>query len=161
MKARIVGAVLIAVCALVLPARASDRSTIYETLAAEENNTVLAVAVKEAGVAAALKGKDDYTLFAPTDAAFRKLGDEAIGLIANSKEAVQQLCRAHLVKGRYTTAALKKMNGQSLATVSGGTLKIEDRKDGVYVGGVKIAAELECKNGVIHVLEAVLATPKG
>lgn len=156
-------AVLVALLGCLQPARASDRGTIYSTLTADERTTVLAVAAKEAGAIALLKGKDEYTLFAPTDAAFRKLGDEAIGQIAGNAKAVEKLLRAHLVKGKYTTAALKKKAaaGESLPTVSGEQLKIEDRADGLFVGGVKIeASDLECSNGVIHLLGGVRAVPK-
>lgn len=164
MNARtLAAAALVALLGCVQLARASDRGTIYSTLAADERTTVLAVAAKEAGAIALLKGKDEYTLFVPTDAAFRKLGDETIGQIAGNAKAVEKLLRAHLVKGKFTTAALKKRAaaGEPLTTVSGEQLKIEERKDGLFVDGVKIeTADLECSNGVIHLLAGVRTVPK-
>ncbi|QEG27459.1 Fasciclin domain protein [Gemmata obscuriglobus] len=147
------------------PARASDRGTIYDTLAANEQTAILAVAAKETGLTAILKGKDEYTLFAPTDAAFLKLDDDGIGAVARNEQVVQKLLRSHLVKGKHTTAALKKkaQAGESLTTVGGERLKIEERKDGLYVGGVKLepdAADLGCSNGVIHLLGTLQTVPK-
>lgn len=164
MKARtLAAALLLALLGWLQPARASDRGTIHSALSADERTTILSVAAKEAGEVALLKGKDEYTLFAPTDAAFRKLGDEAIGQIAGNAKAVKKLFGAHLVKGKYTTAALKKKAaaGEPLTTVGGEQLKIEDRAGGLFVGGVKIeTADLECSNGVIHLLAGVRAVPK-
>jgi uncharacterized surface protein with fasciclin (FAS1) repeats len=146
---------------LLAPAtRAADRGTLYETLVGEEKLAVLAVAAKEAGGVEALSGKDEWTLFAPTDAAFKRLGELDIVRIAESKDAVKRLFRAHLVKGRFGAADLKKMNGMELPAADGTRLKVEDRADGLYVGGVKLASELPCRNGVIHVLDAVLPLPK-
>lgn len=147
------------------PARGSDHPTIYATLVAEDQTAILAIAAKEAGANALLSGKEQYTLFAPTDAAFLKLDDDAIGTVANNQQIIQKLLRAHLVKGKYLTSELKKkaQAGESLTTVSGEQLKIEERKDGLYVGGVKIepaTADTECSNGVIHLLGTLRTVPK-
>ncbi|MDY3555123.1 fasciclin domain-containing protein [Gemmata sp. JC717] len=144
---------------------ASDRGTIYDALIANEQTAILAIAAKETGLTAVLKGKDEYTLFAPTDAAFLKLDDDGIGAVARNEQVVQKLLRSHLVKGKYTTATLKKkaQAGESLTTIGDERLKIEERGDGLYVGGVKLepdAADLGCSNGVIHLLGALRAVPK-
>ncbi|HEY1190877.1 MAG TPA: fasciclin domain-containing protein [Gemmata sp.] len=162
MNARTIASVLLVAILGGATSRASDRSTIHAVINGDERTTILAVAAKEAGTTALLKGADEYTLFAPTDRAFLKLGDRPIGQIANRKDAVEKLLRAHLVKGKYTTAALKKkaLAGEPLVTVGGESLKIEERKDGLFVGGVKIeAADLACRNGVIHILESVRPIP--
>ncbi|MBP3953727.1 fasciclin domain-containing protein [Gemmata sp. G18] len=155
------GAVLATVLALALPARTADTGTIYDTLTTRDGHTVLSVAVKEAAESAALKGTTQYTLFAPLDSAFKKLDDTTIGEIATKKDVVQRLLRSHLVMGKYTTADLKKLDGKELKTVHGNVLKVEDTKDGLLVGGVKIVtADIVCSNGVIHTTDAILPMPK-
>ncbi|VTR95662.1 Uncharacterized protein OS=Methanocella paludicola (strain DSM 17711 / JCM 13418 / NBRC 101707 / SANAE) GN=MCP_2884 PE=4 SV=1: Fasciclin [Gemmata massiliana] len=153
--------VLVALLALAFPARTADTGTIYDTLTARDGHTVLAVAAKEAAEVAALKGTTQYTLFAPLDSAFKKLDDTTIGEIATKKDVVQRLLRSHLVAGRYTVADLKKPDSKELKTVHGNVLKVEDTKDGLLVGGVKIVtADIVCSNGVIHTTDSTLPLPK-
>lgn len=162
MKLKLVtAATLAAVLGIVMPARTAEPVSIYNTLAAGKEHAVLTIAAKEAGEVATLKAAGPYTLFAPTDAAFKKLDDATIGAIATKKEVVQRLIRSHLVMGKYTAADLKKLNGMELKTVHGNVLKVEDTKDGLLVGGVKVVtADIGCSNGVMHVIDAVLPVPK-
>ena len=162
MTAKLPGlAALAALVVAVLPARAADMGTTYDTLVGQGGHTVLLVAAKEAGEVAALKGTPPFTLFAPTDAAFKKLDPATVRDIATDTKFVQRLFRTHLVPGNLLAADLRKMNGHEIKTVHGNTLKVEDRKDGLYVGGVKITSpDGKCKNGVIHVIDTVLAVPK-
>ena len=155
-------AVGVALVVLVLPARASDRGTIHDTLVAGNAHAVLLVAAKEAGAAAKLRGTEQYTLFAPPDAAFTTLDDATILAIATDPKMVHRLINAHLVIGKYTADDLRKMSGKELRTVHGGTLKVEATKDGLRVGGAKVvSADMKCSNGVVHVIDAVLPVPKG
>ena len=63
----------------------------------------------------------------------------------------------HVVSGKVMAADVMKMDGKAAATVNGATLKVST------TGGVKLNGEtnvvktdIECTNGVIHVIDAVL-----
>ena len=180
-----VGAALVALVGVFVsgpaPAPAAATSSIYKTLEGMKENTVLYVGINEGEEIAALSGSADrgkgarevvpaaqqqgpeeqYTLFAPTNAAFKELDDATTKKLATGKAAVKQLVRAHIVKGRLTDDDLKKLNGKEVRTLQGGALKVEEAKDGLRVGGVKIAtANVLCSNGVIHVIDAVLPLAK-
>ena len=74
---------------------------------------------------------------------------------------MQRLVRSHLVVGKYTAEDLKKLNGMNLKTVHGTVLKVEDTKDGLRVGGVKVTTtDVLCSNGVIHITDTVFPLPK-
>ena len=142
-------------------APASDTTSIYETLATMKEHTILYVGVKEAGEITTLKGAAQFTLFAPTDAAFKKLDDATIKKIATDKAAVKKLLHAHLVMGKLTAEDLSKLDGKEIRTLQGNAVKIEVTKDGIRVGGAKVAtANIQCSNGVIHVVEVVLPVAK-
>ena len=164
MKVRSLSAiVLAALVGVVLPreAPAADTASIYDTLALMKDHSVLSVAVTEARETAALRGPGPFTLLAPTDAAFKKLDDATIKKIATDKETVKQLLHAHLVKGTWTAAELKKLAGKELSTLQWSTLKVEDAKDGLRVGGTKVVVtDVRCSNGAIHVIDAVLPVAK-
>jgi uncharacterized surface protein with fasciclin (FAS1) repeats len=139
-----------------LPSPAADVSCIYDTVASSRDHTILSVAATEAGQAAALRTAGPLTLFAPTDAAFKKLDDAAVKRIATDPAAVKKLFEAHLAAGKLTEAELKKLAGKEVKTLGGRSLKVEDGKEGLRVGGAKVLASYPCSNGVIHVLDAVL-----
>ena len=162
MKARLfTGVALVAILCSVPEAPASDAPSIYETLTLMKEHSVLSVAVTEAKEAAALKAQGPFTLFAPTDAAFKKLDAAAVKALATDREAVRRLLRAHLVTGKLTAGDLKKLAGKEVRTLQGGALKVEDAKDGLRVGGAKVTVtDVQCGNGVIHVIDAVLPTAK-
>jgi uncharacterized surface protein with fasciclin (FAS1) repeats len=65
------------------------------------------------------------------------------------------------VLGKLTSAELKKLDGKELRTLQGTVLKVQSMQDGIHVGAAKIAtANIECSNGVIHVIDAVLPIAK-
>lgn len=164
MKVRLfAAAVLATVIGLALPgsSRATGTESIYDTLALMKDHTVLNVAVIEAKEVAALKADGKFTLFAPTDAAFKALDDATIKKIATDKETVRQLLRAHLVAGKHAASDLKKLDGQNLKSLQGSAMKVENAKDGLRVGGAKlVTTDIICSNGVIHVIDAVLPMAK-
>lgn len=170
----IVAVMLAAVCGalVVQPAPAADRPTMYEALTQMKDHTVLYVAVTEAKEDAALKEDGNLTLFAPTDAAFKKLGATAVKQLATDKAAVRRLVRAHLMNDRYLTKkppeykgkelrTLTEFDGKELPTLAGNSLKVEKTGDVFRVGGAKIEeADRVCSNGVIHIIDTVLPVPK-
>ena len=149
---------LFAGCALALTlavapaARAADEKDIVETAVSTGKHDTFATAVKEAGLVEALKGKGPFTVFAPTDEAFAKLGDETIKAVLADKKLLRSILMAHVVKGKAVTAAdVKAMAGK---TVNGFTITTDD---GVMIGDAKVVtADVKCSNGVIHVIDAVL-----
>jgi uncharacterized surface protein with fasciclin (FAS1) repeats len=142
------------------PSPASDSASIYQTLATMKDHMILSVAVAEANEVAVLRAEGSVTLFAPTDAAFKKLDDATIKKVATDKDTVKKLFQSHLVNGKLTEEDLKKLDGKEIRTLQGTALKIEDGKDGLRVNGAKVVTSIPCSNGVIHVIDAVLPMPK-
>lgn len=138
------------------PSPAADALCIHDTLAASRDHAVFFVAATEARQAAALRNAGPLTLFAPTDAAFKRLDDAAVKKIAADPDAVKKLFLAHLAPGKLSAADLAKVGGKEIKTLGGTVLKVENGKDGLRVGGAKVVATHQCSNGVVHVLDAVL-----
>jgi len=164
MKRTLFATLVLAVCTGLLrspPAPAADSSSIYDTLMGRSDTSILWVAVTEAKETATLTGDDKYTLFAPTDAAFKKLDDATIKKITADKANVKKLLLTHLVMGEYNTTKLKKDRVKELRTLQGTALKVEETKDGWRIGGAKLAvADIPCSNGTVHLIDVVLPTAK-
>jgi uncharacterized surface protein with fasciclin (FAS1) repeats len=138
---------------LVQAGRADDKpATVADIVASSKNHTILLTAVNEAGLVDTLKGKGPFTVFAPTDDAFKALGEDTIKKVLADKDLLKKILLAHVIVGKEAKAAdVLKLDGQE---VNG--FKI-DTKDGVKIGEAKvIKADLLAGNGVVHVIDKVL-----
>ena len=136
-------------------ARAEEK-TIADVVAGSKDHTILLKAVTEAGLLDTLKAKGPYTLFAPTDAAFKELGDDTIKAVLADKEKLKKILLVHVVDGAVESGAVVKLDGKEVKTVGGSSFLI-DAKDGVKIGNAKvIKADIKASNGVVHVTDKVL-----
>jgi uncharacterized surface protein with fasciclin (FAS1) repeats len=145
------GLALVVLLGLAATTPASDGADLASAIA--RDHTVFAVAVKEAGLFELLQGKGEFTVFAPTDAAFDKLGDDKIRAIVKDKALLKKIVLAHVVNGRqlYT----KDLVGLHGRTLNG--FPVTATKDGVTIGGAKvIRPDTQCVNGVLHAIDTVL-----
>lgn len=144
-------------CALVLvvvaPTTAADDKDIVDIAVGSKDHTILVTAVKEAGLVEVLKGKGPFTVFAPTDAAFKKLGDDKIKEVVKNKELLKTILLAHVVSGKAVYA--KDVVGLDGKEVNG--FKVAAGSGGVMIGDAKVTkADIKASNGVIHVIDTVL-----
>ncbi len=136
---------------------------IVENAAGSADHTTLVAAVKAASLDSILSTEGPFTVFAPTNAAFEKLPAGTVeGLLAPEKKAdLAGILTYHVVAGALKASDLT--DGQKLKTVNGGELTV-GVKEGVYTinGAVVTIADVVSKNGVTHVIDAVLlpAAPK-
>lgn len=106
-----------------------------------------------------LKGAGPYTVFAPTDNAFKKIpGDDVQSLFANKKKTKQVLQYCIIDKAKLDSKALRAM--KSVKTMEGHDLAITDRDGDLYVGqALVIVSDIPCSNGVIHAIDHVVMPP--
>jgi len=149
---------LIASAALLLafaPARAAD---IVDTAVSAGQFNTLVAAVKAAGLVDTLKGPGPFTVFAPTDDAFKKLpaGTVESLLKPENKAALVKVLTYHVVPGKVMSASLagKKTDAK---TVEGSMVDIDATGSGVMVQYAKVVkADIAADNGVIHVVDTVI-----
>jgi uncharacterized surface protein with fasciclin (FAS1) repeats len=131
----------------------SDAQDIVATLDAEGTFTVLVSALRDTGLDAALASGETFTVFAPTDEAFRNL--PAGTLEGLSPEQLTEILRYHVLVGAVPSQDALALD--SAPTVQGGDLALSTADGQLYVNGAAVtAADLEASNGVIHVIDAVL-----
>lgn len=127
---------------------------IVDTAVSADNFNTLVAAVKAAGLVDVLKGDGPFTVFAPTDEAFAKIPKEKLDALLKDKEALTKVLTYHVVPGKVKASDV--MNLQTAKTVQGQNVSI-DTSDGVKVNGANvIKTDIECSNGVIHVIDAVI-----
>ncbi len=133
---------------------------IVETAVGAGTFKTLATALTEAGLIETLKGPGPFTVFAPTDEAFAKLPPAALAALLKDKVALKNVLLYHVVAGKVLAADVMKLNGKGAKTVEGQDAKIMIMGDKVMVNNSNvIKADIIAKNGVIHVIDAVLMPP--
>jgi len=151
----------VAAMLMAVPALAADK-TIVEIAAGNPDFSTLVAAVKAAGLAETLSGDGPFTVFAPTNAAFEKLpkGTVETLLKPENKDKLASILKYHVVAGKVMAADAVKLDGKSAKTVEGSLAPITVKDGAAYIGGAKIVkTDIVGKNGVIHVIDAVILPP--
>ncbi|MCF6168454.1 fasciclin domain-containing protein [Lutibacter sp.] len=120
----------------------------------------LVVAVEAAGVEDALVNAGPLTVFAPVNSAFDKLPEGTVETLLKpeNKGKLAFILVNHVAPSNYPIKQLKKeaKKGRKLYMASGKYLVVENKDDGIYVGGTKILKSVKVSNGWIHVIGDVL-----
>ncbi len=145
------------------PAQADTRPTVVEILAADPDGrfTTLLAAVEAAGLTEALSGEGNFTVLAPTNAAFEAAfaatGLMAAELLADT-ETLTAILTYHVLPVRTRTALL--FVGAELATLNGESVRFSESARGQLVINDGAAQVLDANkvgsNGVVHAINAVL-----
>jgi len=134
----------------------ASSSTVVEIAVSNPDFSILVDAVKKAGLVEALSAEGPFTVFAPTDAAFKSLFSElgVSGIKDLSAEQLTPILTYHVVSGKVMSTDLSNTKVSTLN--EGSKLKV-DISDGVMINKSKVvAADITGKNGVIHVIDKVL-----
>ena len=126
------------------------------TTGAGSFNTLVA-AVTAAELAETLKGEGPFTVFAPTDDAFAKLPAGTVEdlLKPENKDKLKAILTYHVVSGKVM--AKDVMTLKETKTVNGGMVMVSMEADTVMIDNEKVVqADVECSNGVIHVIDTVI-----
>jgi uncharacterized surface protein with fasciclin (FAS1) repeats len=136
--------------------QAADKDIVDTAVGAKQFSTLVA-AVKAAGLVETLKGEGPFTVFAPTNAAFEKLPEGTVEslLKPENKDKLVAVLTYHVVPGKVMA---KDVVGLSKAkSVQGKEITITVKGDQVMVDKARVTkTDIECSNGVIHVINAVI-----
>jgi uncharacterized surface protein with fasciclin (FAS1) repeats len=137
-----------------------EENNIVETAIANDDFNTLVDAVVAAGLDSTLSDESKkFTVFAPTDAAFAELDQNYLNnLINNDIATLTDILTYHVVSGEVMSTDLS--DGMTAQTVNGKYITITIEDGNVMIDDAMVTtADIECSNGVIHVINAVI-TPK-
>lgn len=139
--------------------RPAPSADIVDTAIASKKFPTLVAALKAAGLVETLKGEGPFTVFAPTEEAFRKLPKGTVEslLKPQNKSKLVAILTYHVVPGKVMAAdVLKLKNGTKVKTVQGQTITVKNAR-GVKVNQAKVVkTDIVGTNGVIHVIDSVI-----
>jgi uncharacterized surface protein with fasciclin (FAS1) repeats len=129
-------------------------ANIVETAVSAGSFTTLVAAVKAAGLAETLSGPGPFTVFAPSDDAFKKLPEGTVEGLLKDIPKLKAILTYHVAAGKMMAADVAKQT--SIKTVQGQSITV-DAADGVKVDGATVVkADIAADNGVVHVIDSVI-----
>ena len=133
---------------------------IVDTAVNAGNFSTLVTALQATGLDETLADPTaNFTVFAPNDEAFAKLGGETIQALLADTEALSAILLQHVVSGKVDGVTAYTLNGQSATTVGGKTIPvmIDSASDSLKVGGATVVVkDIYTTNGIIHIIDTVI-----
>jgi uncharacterized surface protein with fasciclin (FAS1) repeats len=134
-------------------------NTIMDIVANSADHNTLEAALVASGLNETLGTPGDFTLFAPTDAAFALLPAGTVeALLADPNGQLVDVLLYHVLAGSVPSSALS--DGLVVTTAQGSDVTVTINADGVFINDAEvIVANVMADNGIVHVIDAVLLPP--
>ena len=148
---------LIALAAFAGCASTPAPTTIADTAARTPQLSTLNKLIGDAGLADTLRGPGPFTVFAPTDAAFKAVPAATLEALGKDKEKLKAVLTYHVLAGKVMAADVKNGN---VKTVQGADVALSKAGSFVTVEDAVVGtADVEASNGVVHLIDRVLIPP--
>ncbi len=141
-------------------------TTIVDLAVATDDLSNLVAALQRANLVSALEAEGQFTVFAPTNAAFEAF------LVANNFATLEdvpvdiltQVLLNHVVEGEFFSTALSTSYVSSLSTAGPGGANLSlfiDTSNSVTINGISdvVTPDVDADNGVVHIVDAVIGLP--
>jgi Secreted and surface protein containing fasciclin-like repeats len=132
---------------------------IVETAVNAGSFTTLVSALQSAGLDTVLADETaTFTVFAPTDAAFEKIDDQALADLVADNDALTAVLLQHVVSGAAVDAvSAYSLSGTMVETAGGEMIEVAIVDGVLTVGGAAVTTtDIYTSNGVIHVIDTVI-----
>lgn len=125
-------------------------------LAKQSGLTTLAKALQVAELVGTINSGGPYTVFAPTNDAFAALGEETLNAVLSDVDLLTTILLYHVAPEALdatevlSRSSIQMANGEDV-TVDAGSVRVNDANI--------IATDILAKNGIVHLIDAVLLPP--
>ncbi|HJV83155.1 fasciclin domain-containing protein [Noviherbaspirillum sp.] len=145
---------IVSAIALTLNASQVLAADLVDTAATSGTFKTFLAAAKKAGVIDTLKNSGPYTVFAPSDSAFKKLPPETLNSLMKDKTRLAEVLNHHVIQGKVAIADVKP---GKVETIQGDMLTLTSDNGKVTVDNANvIQSDLMADNGVIHEIDTVV-----
>ena len=123
------------------------QNNIVETAVAAGQFKTLVMLAKRAGLAGALTGRTKLTVFAPTDAAFKKVPKATLNKLLRNRAQLRRVLLYHVVAGDVKAAQVVEL--RSAKTLAGPSVRIRIRDGNVFLNGSTrvVKTDIAASNG--------------
>ncbi|MFD2166869.1 fasciclin domain-containing protein [Thalassotalea euphylliae] len=140
-------------------------NTIVDVAVGAGSFTTLVAALQATGLDTVLADDStDFTVFAPTDAAFAKLGDETIQALLADPDTLSNILLYHVISGSKVMAdgalAVANSMDKKVEMANGDMAALSLTGSQLFINDSAVsAADVGADNGVIHVIDSVILPP--
>ncbi len=131
--------------------------SVADTLARQPELSTLHGLVQKAGLGETLKGTGPFTVFAPTNDAFKAVPQKTLDDLAKDPARLKAVLTYHVLPAKVDSAAIKNASAK---TVEGGSVALAKAGTFVTVEEALVqTADIAATNGVVHTIDRVLLPP--
>ncbi len=113
--------------------------------------------LKQAELSATLQGTGPFTVFAPSNDAFKTLPAKTMDDLTKDPAKLKGVLSFHVVAGKLTAAEVRN---STVKTLNGANVALAKAGDFVTIENAVVqSADIPATNGVIHVIDSVLLPP--
>ncbi|MDN3651935.1 fasciclin domain-containing protein [Thalassotalea ponticola] len=143
----------------------APQASITEVAASVNDFSTLVAALQASGLDSVLADtNNNYTVFAPTNAAFDKLPAGTVEALLNDTDALASILLYHVVEGKVQSDAaigVARSGDNQVMTVNGNNAALSFVDGALYINGAMVGpANVQASNGVIHVIDNVILPPQ-
>ena len=144
--------------AMAIPASAN---TIVDIAAGDERFSTLVAAVTAAGLVETLQGDGPFTVYAPVNEAFAALPEGTVEslLKPENKSKLVDILTYHVVSGKVMAETAVTLDKAPALNKQDIQLKVVDEALTLNGSAKVVKADIDCSNGVIHVIDSVILPP--
>jgi uncharacterized surface protein with fasciclin (FAS1) repeats len=157
MKTPVLAVVALASIGLAAPVLAQPKDIVDTAVAAGSFKT-LAQLLTAAELVDVMKRPGPYTVFAPTDEAFARVPKATLDALAKDKAKLAEVLKYHVLTSKWSSDDIKLV--KQTGTVQGRPVSFGSVGGALTVNGAKVVkADIDCSNGMVHVIDTVLLPP--
>jgi uncharacterized surface protein with fasciclin (FAS1) repeats len=132
--------------------------TVVEVIGSDPNLSTLSRLIDDAGLKETLASGGPYTIFAPTNEAFKSVPSKTMSELAGNKQLLKEVLTYHVVPVKASAADVKAGN---VKTVNGANVAVSRTASFVTVEQALVTQpDKVATNGVVHIIDSVLLPPK-
>lgn len=154
----LIAAPLLALLAACATQPVSTPVSVAETISHDPNLSTLNGLVAKAGMADTFRAAGPYTVFAPSNDAFKAVPPKTMDELAHDPARLKAVLSYHVLKGKLMAADVR--NGPA-KTAQGANLALAKAGNFVTVEEAMVQrADVVATNGVVHTVDRVLMPPR-
>jgi uncharacterized surface protein with fasciclin (FAS1) repeats len=151
-SAALASAALLCGCATV-----SAPVSVTDTIAKTPSLSTLSGLIASAGLGDSLKAAGPFTVFAPSNEAFKAVPAKTMEDLGHHPDKLKDLLTYHVIAGKSMAADIKNSKATSL---NGAHLELSKAGEFVTVESAFVtSADIAASNGVVHIIDTVLVPP--
>lgn len=139
----------------------TEKKSIAELVKMSPQHSFLYAAVVKAGLGATLSSAGTFTVFAPTNEAFKAAGFPTLKSVQDAPaDVLQSVLLYHALSSKVLASAVQGVSALAVTTLAGKDFYVSGSGGKVWVNDATVTTkDIVASNGVIHVIDRVLMPP--